>query len=355
MKTKRLVNFFLTGLVVFASLSFITSTLAWYASSSILEITNIVLELKAERELLISRSAEESTFKEKLDNDDFDEVGLFSPVSTMFESRWLGSKDVPEFYEYADIPFIEEDGTPSEPKAIELGYLKQEIYLLGDDDLYVSIDPLTTYFNNNEEANEIYAEIMMNEYPSYTKERAMNELNQLVNALRFSIYDVEAKKYFIIDPNKNGTTYYGGVLDNDKDDYFDVYTDQNGNKKEIIYGEVNDRTLAVYQDVGDEDIVIDDESKRSTFNANHRSYTEMFLPEESLSNGLTIKSENSVSLDDLESTNINVNPVVIELQRYVPKKLILSIYLEGWDLDCINTTMGGNFLAQIQFKILREM
>ena len=37
------------------------------------------------------------------------------------------------------------------------------------------------------------------------------------------------------------------------------------------------------------------------------------------------------------------------------KRIVLSIYMEGWDLDCTNAHMGGSFDLGLGFKILREM
>ena len=45
----------------------------------------------------------------------------------------------------------------------------------------------------------------------------------------------------------------------------------------------------------------------------------------------------------------------IPLKRGEPKKIVLSIYLEGWDRDNVNNTMGANFISNVTFKILREI
>ena len=53
----------------------------------------------------------------------------------------------------------------------------------------------------------------------------LNRLNKVADAMRFSILikDGEEYSYTIIDPNKNGTTLLGGILDNSVDQYYDSY------------------------------------------------------------------------------------------------------------------------------------
>lgn len=353
MNSKKLILAFLIGLVSITSLS-LSFSLAWYAASTRLFVDTIEVEIKGERKLLLSTTDDEDSFKEELYPSDFDAVGYFIPVSSMFSSNWFG-EDTPEFYEYNNV-VVGSDGVPSGPSRLQKGFLQQDIYLLSDDDVYVSIDPNkeSTYFHVNEELNAQRAHTVVKNEPQYTYEEALNSLNNLVFAMRYSVYDVSNKNHFIIDPYKTGTTYYGGTLDNDKDDYFDTYIDENGIYKEVLYGEINDRSLAEYHDVGENDIDIAQGTAYSSFNAKHAKGTKYFLEKESLSNGLTFKAENSLTPSDMESNDPEINKMVIPLHRNEPKKIVLSIYLEGWDRDCINTTMGGSFISQIQFRILRE-
>ena len=353
MNNRKLILAFLIGLVSITSLS-LSFSLAWYATSTRLFVDTIQVEIKGDRKLLLSTTDDIDSFKEDLYPSDLDAVGYFIPVSSMFSSRWFG-EDVPEFYEYSNV-VVGSDGVPSGPTRLQRGFLQQEVYLLSDDDVYVSIDPSnkSTYFKFNEDLNKQFAYRVIKDEPQYTYEEALNNLNHLIYALRYSIYDVSNKAHYIIDPFKDKTTYYGGTLDNDKDDYFDTYIDENGIYKEVLYGEINDRSLAEYHDVGENDIDIAQGTAYSSFNAKHAEGTKYFLEKESLLNGLTFKAENSLIPSDMESNDPAVNKMVIPLHRNEPKKIVLSIYLEGWDRDCINTTMGGSFISQIQFRILRE-
>ena len=355
MNFKRTVISLFAGLISLASLS-ISFSLAWFAASTRLYVDTLEVEMRGERNLKISTSDIKDSFKEKLEFHELDESGLFMPVSSMFESKWIDEyQPVPTFYEYT-APFVPESGIPYGPKEMNEGYYQQDIYLLCDDDAYISLDIDKTFFKPNEEANLIAARRMTKESSEEDEEETIyGNLNKLVNALRFSIFDVEEKNYFIVDPTKSGTTLLGGALDNDRDQYFDVYTSPTQERKEAIYGEVYNRENAVYADVGEEDIDIDEGTAYTCFNAKHKAHAERFLLEESLSNGLVIKEEPSLDFEDISSPRPDENKLVIPVKHDVPKRLIFSIYLEGWDLDCVNVTMGGNFLSQIQFKILREM
>ena len=57
--------------------------------------------------------------------------------------------------------------------------------------------------------------------------------------------------------------------------------------------------------------------------------------------------EDSLSLAEADGT------WQIPLKAYEPKKLIFSLYVEGWDLDNTNITLNGQFDAHIAFKIYR--
>ena len=353
MKIRKVIISAFTGLISLASLS-LSFSIAWFAAGTQLYVDQFEVGIRGERNLVISTSDDLDSFKSEITEKDLNECGPFAPVSSMFDYKWKNEENpIPSFYEYVDSSFFPSSGIPYDPSRIETGFFQQSIYLMCDDDAYISVDPFRTYFESNVEANKVTASKYVKKNPEANYDEVLAGLNNLTNSLRFSIYDVSERKYYIIDPTKEEVTYLGGVLDNDKDKYFDVYEDTHGEYREVLYGEVINRDLAVYEDVGDEDILA--HGNYSVFNANHKKGTKRFLKEESLSRGLSFKEEDSLSLEDIESVDIEENPMVINLYHTVPKELIFSVYLEGWDLDCINQTMGGNFDAQIQFKILREM
>lgn len=354
MNTKRIVLTALTGLISLASIS-ISLSLAWFAAGANLRVDTLEISIRGERNLTISTSSDIDSFKSKLTKEELNDYGAFYPVSSMFGSRWQNEENpYPAFYEYPFTNFFPSDGVPYGPDKSTSGFFQQTLYLMCDDDAYISLDPDATHIVSDEEQNRENAFEFVKENPEYTIREVLNGMNDLVNAMRFSIYDIGEGKYYIFDTNKEGITYYGGALDNDNDTYYDVYEDDDGNIKEVIYGEVNNRELAVYEDVGDEDIDIGENEKLSSFTAKHKKNTKRFLKQESLSSGLSFAKEEALTLLDVNTYDIHTNKMVLEVEHTVPKPIVLSIYLEGWDLDCINRTMGGSFLSQIQFRILRE-
>ena len=65
----------------------------------------------------------------------------------------------------------------------------------------------------------------------------------------------------------------------------------------------------------------------------------------------TKEEENSISLSSLGGKD---SLWILPLYRNQPRKIILSLYREGWDRDCINQTRGASFLSSISFEIARE-
>ena len=249
------------------------------------------------------------------------------------------------------------------------GFYSRALYLRAQDNAYVSLDPEECFLNPNEELNMAKAKELheQNEYMirldeerygtssrvHYTVEEFYERLNALKKSMRVSIYDVENRAYYIFDPHKNGDTVLGGILDNNRDGYFDTYTVDDGTVYETVYGEIEDRSQIAYGARLDEDIPLVGEA--TSFNAAHLKNSMPFDLEASKQQGLAFKTEQSMTFDQASSENPSSNPFVLELNRHEPKKIVLSIYMEGWDLDCINATMGASFIAQLQFRIIRRM
>ena len=297
----------------------------------------------------------------------------FDAVSAMFQSDWLNDENidpVPSFFTYPSI-FCPSTGIPYGPKESVNGFYSRALYLRAQDNAYVSLDPTQCFFNpdealNAQTAQELYEQnelIIRQEEEQfgasskihYTVEQYIERLNALTKSMRVSIYDVENREYYIFDPHKDGDTVYGGILDNNRDGYFDTYTTTGGDIYETLYGELNDRANIVYgQRLEHDDPEILD-GELSCFHAKHLKGCFPYDEEASKQAGLTFKTEQSLQFSDASSEIPDENPFVLELDRSVPKKIVLSIYMEGWDLDCINSTMGASFLAQLQFRIIRRM
>ena len=353
MNRNRVVLGMLIGLTALTAGSFSTS-LAWYITSSSVSVENLEVKLKTEHNLLISTQKDGDYVSELGTKELKPSVGNFAPVSTMFESKWRDGKNQPEFYEYRGY-YTPSSGIPYGPEKIETGFFTQTLYLLSDDDVYVTLDRDFLYVRAYEAANRKTAAALAGTYlyRDFTEEEIYERLNQVHKSMRFSFYFQETDQYFIVDPTKEGTTYYGGILDTFRDGYYDRYTGTDGVAREVVYGEYNDASLIRYGELLESDSVV--EGELTCFNAAHHGQTRPFDAQASEEAGFKFKEEPSITNSDLsDDPDVEANAFAVHLARNVPLAFTLSIYLEGWDYDCVNAVMGASFLAGLQFKILRE-
>lgn len=283
---------------------------------------------------------------------------------------------------------------PIPPGVAVSGYYSQTLYLLANTDAYITLDPETCFFNGytcfDEEGTPskqaLFDAIHEKNVEQSKKIKGDNNaeteasyMDNLCKALRISILDADEDtyKYTIIDPFKKETTHFVGVLNMSTDSYFDNYflhyEDLDGDGgfdrvyKEVIYGDVDEDTRdnalyttqaqlsperTRYNENGD--VISDtiDSYQASSFTAYTRPYTYHALVDKSLKqNKIIAAEEHSVALNKLGSEE---DALMIPVKRNTPKRIVLSMYLEGWDLDCINNTMGATFNTALSFKIARE-
>ena len=364
MKRSKLILSFYVGAIALsaASLSF---SVAWYATADKARINSIVMTIDGDRELLIS-TQKDGDYVQHLNNSDLFDPGTLSPVTTAHSEEWLSLKsDTPKFYDETVYSEAEDD---SLYRVATSGYFSQKLYLLADDDLWVTINPEDTYIKPSEEFNRIYAQKLYENYQAYgtpeQKALSVNEiierLNTLVNAMRFSILvkseEEDIYDYVIIDPNKEGETIFAGALDNNSDLYFDYFTKSSDNNiYERVYGDIGgDLNELVYDEALPQDselIHVNEDS--SAFNAKHKKDVKRFNLEKTLQKGtLDIKKEESIEVSEFNKKD---KPFRIPVYRDVPREITLSIYIEGWDLESINHNMGSTFISNISFMVESEL
>ena len=338
----------------------ISLSLAWYASSDRLLVNTIDIDLRTDAHLLISTSPEKETFKESLTQKELNEVKEFIPTSSMNQSSWMNDKsEVPLFYDTSSD--IAPMGIP-QLQVSDKGFYQQKLYLLSDINYYVTIDVEQSFLRSDEAANTLRAQALAGEISELSQDEILEKLNKLENSMRISILvtNPEHYAYYIIDPHKeeDDVTYYAGRLDNNGDGYFDTYpeaTDQP--EKEIIYGEIENRNEIKYDDPKSD--VLEPNPDYDPFQ-NHffgnsfvgkskqNAYT--YNEKDSLDAGVKYKEEPSIALEDLAKDD---NPLLIPCYNGVVTEIVLSIYLEGWDKDCYNSTMGASFEIALSFKLLK--
>ena len=354
MRKSRLVLSLILGTVALSVLAIPVATIAWYASSDRLLINTIDLDLRSDDvELAISTRPEKESFKNELKQDELNRVEEFIPTSSMHQAKWMDQKsDTPRFYEVSSE--ISEEGVES-----TVGYFQQRLYLLSNINYYATISGLESVFEPDEEANSLRAQALSKEITDLTKEEIQEKLNSLVNCLRVSILvnNPDYYRYYIIDPTKKSDdepTYYAGRLDTTGVGYYDTHED-NGALKETIYGEVVNRDQIKYSAPVNSSFTPEyDPFKKhffgNGFNAKSRGDAYTYNQEQSKEAGVIFKQEDSITIEELESKE---NRLLIPCRNGVVTEIVISIYLEGWDLDCYNSTMGASFNSTLSFKLLR--
>lgn len=376
MNKRRIVLSAIIGTIALSALS-LSISLAWYASSDRLGVNTVEISIQATRGLKISKSEDPDSFVGgiKEGKSDF----LFSPVSAMNQKLWMDEKgDTPKFYDCSNY-LVPSNGVPIQEETAR-GFYQQTYYLLSDSNFYATLDVDPDDENacfcevlngdNLPKAKEIYHDV-----PGLglTVEEIKDKLDELIKSIRISILvpDENYYEYYIVDPYKatdqNGDyieTLYGGRLDNKRDGFFDTYErmndQQNYEEREVVYGELNDRSLIVYDDpinpTGQHDEQEEPTIVRHFFGDSFHpangsidtAYT--YNEQASKENGLEIAKEKSYSFDELRTNN---PAILIPCKANTPRKIIVSFYLEGWDTDCINYTMGSSFDINLSFKLLR--
>ena len=357
MNKRRIIISAFIGAIAISTLS-ISLTLAWYSSSDRLRVNTFDIDMNGNVQLLMSTSKDLDTFKENLTSEDLIEKEfMFEPVSSMYRDLWFSQKaDTPLFYDSSS-PSL--DGVIHDEEAIS-GFFRKRLYLLSNTfDYYVSLDVSKCSFDANESANFLRAQALHTQYPQLSVQEIAEKLNSLRDCLRMSILvnTEDCYRYYVIDPykNENEQIYFGGALDNDGDGYYDIYTDENGDKREVVYGEVNDRSKVVYNNPVDPNGVVENINTKSrifgnSFEAQSRIDSYTFSKEGSTD--LDIAVEDSYSLSEADGDNTEV---IIPCYYNEPTEIVVSVYLEGWDRACINQTMGACFDTNISFKLLRRI
>lgn len=337
------------GAMLIAHIGF---TVAWYNGSSSLAVYNFDITL-ADKELDISTDNEE--FKPELTREDLEEwiPKRYRPVSSAFSDEWLDQKsEQPQFTSfYYGEPEKLAYNSFTDVGVVNEGYFQKELYLRCDSYAKVSIDMERSYVKSDTETNKKTAEKLHDRvYPNKSVEEIEGNLNDIEKSLRFSLLVLndtgkevgDDYNYQIFDPFKNGSTNLGGVLDTDLNGYYDSYKG-----KEVIYGEValpeGDSTL-VHGNAINEEGDLGPSNSSDCFVANHQKNVQPLDIASSVSNGMSIKEEEALSRDHFEDFSFT-------LQENVSKKIVLSIYIEGWDRDNVNYTMYSSFLTSICFKL----
>ena len=334
---RRRVLFFTACAFSFSVSCSITATLAYYSISRVFSIEHLNINIQsidAELYLGVNKGGE-IVYGDKITQEDIDLSydGLL-PVSAMFSESWLNNGEdnktkLPKFCSAYGM------GTSkNQTSYASEGYVQKEFYLKATQDcsLYLSED---TFFQANYEKNKYTAE---------TYGLSLDELNEVTNSIRMSFFMDDPNNYVIINPGNSKETYFGGLLDLDLDGYYDY---DHESKKEYAYGEVVGSVTYLDQPLIESSPYKD---SKSTFIANHSSGVYMVD-----NNKTNYKKEPSRKLDEVIIKNdegSTKNKPICVLHKDIPQRIVLSIYLEGWDTHCVDSLKRASLDVSVLFTAL---
>lgn len=315
------------------------ATSAFYSLLEIATVGNLNLEIDMTDAWLRLGLLRNGSLLFKEDGSGFtkEELGIentvLGEVSGMFESDWLNeqtdlSTALPKFHSRY------KPGLPKTNPGYEEGkdiFVQNEFVFEAGQDCEIYLDA-SSYIKANVEANKKTAE-----EKGWDASRA-DALNEVVHAVRISFLTDEG--YIIVNPGESNETFYGGILDLNKDGYYD---DIEG--KEILYGEYEGTPTYL---PGETDPTSDEyKDNRNTFVANHRQGIEKVNL-----NSVEIKKENA---NKLQALTYDANDPLKEalpichVKKGVQKRIIVSIYVEGWDKHMTDDIGSASFNANIAF------
>lgn len=342
----------------------ITATYAWYTISGKMHVNNLNLVIKSKANLALGLKGEngEIDYTEKAFTNyslNTNQIEL-KDVSGMYESTWRQnetSETLPTFRAaYRGSGNVRD----SREATFQEGYIQKEFYLKGTQDMDIFLtggtkeDENRSFVEANETKNSVIAKNFVLQQGGNAND-ILKDLNHVVDATRISFYSYDGytKKgnYVIAAPGNFKETYYGGVLDLNGDGYYDYNA---SNNKEILYGEYKEEVEIPYetnsgneQDLGDEP-----ESENTCFEAKHKPGVET-VNVRSLIDGNLIQKEKAVPFESVTFArgeyNVDGKTPICHLKAREDTRLVVSIYLEGWDLRMTDKLSSASFDIRLNF------
>ena len=330
------------GLFALTLSTSVAATYAWYKVRDFARIDQLSMAFQGEAKLEAGLRMEDGSidYKAVLNEDDFRKVDPnydsninLKDVSGMFVSSWL------ETDEEEKTPILRKAYTRSSETTMtekaEEGFVQIETFFRSDVPchLYLSKDtrirPMERY--NHELARR----------NAWSEE----ELNRVLDSVRVSFYSEEG--FYIAEPGRDtpSHTQFGGPLQaHNKDGFFD-YVDG----KEILYGEYIG--TPTYLPALDEDSPIPEDP--SAFNARHKAGVERVDP----SSVVYAEEETHPFKDFIFGGGPKADGAIClgTLSPDEDYRLVITIYLEGWDLDLTDTLAAGKFSLDLNFTGLMDI
>lgn len=330
------------GLFALTLSSSVAATYAWYKVRDFARIDQISMGFSDSAHLQAGLRLEDGTidYKNVLNEDDFrladpdyDKNIHLKEVSSMFSSAWLNSKET------VKTPVLRRNYASSSSKTMtepaENGFVQIEAFFRSDVACHLYLDSHTVC-----RPMERFNAALASEN-GYDEE----ELNKVLDCVRVSFYSEEG--FYIAEPGQKTSSHtrFGGPLQAHNDQgYFDYEDD-----KEILYGEYEGTPK--YLPALEEDSP--EPENKSAFNARHKAGVAIVDPD-----SVDYAIEETHPLDDFLFQGGPTAGDAICLGTLSPDedyRLVISVYIEGWDLDLTDTLAAGKFSLDLSFTGLMDI
>lgn len=328
--------------------SIVTSTYAWYVLSSTLIASNISINYQNKVfQMGLFVNGEPQYFTDSageakdLDTSLLEEYAGYDPnekldaVSGMYQDLWLNDKTVFD----TTFPVLRSsyDGVKTdylESSPATSGFLQFNCCFTSDQDTYVFLDSSTSLTAAHDTNVKIAAQSGF----------SAADLDKVADAMRVSFYSDSG--YLIYEPNVTApslTAFAGKLNVRGSDEYYDF--DNAG--KEILYGDYNKNGA---------NLIYDTQSRVTSLSGTATAFNALTSPDaqsldlaRSISEGnLIIQHEVTHTLSELSNQDETKYPIV-----YIPadqnERVVISIYLEGWDRDMVDSISYAHFNLSLSF------
>ena len=348
--SKHTKNPFLSGKILVAAIGLFALTLststvatyAWFAVTDFARIEQIGMKLDDSTTMQIGyRQGEGIVYKDKLTEDDlriidpyYDRNVDLKDVTSAFSSSWLNSNEAEKTPVFR-VPYNRSQENGMTEAATE-GFVQIEAFLRCSEPCHLYLGYLTEAKVLERWNRDIAQE------NGYSEE----ELNKVLDCVRVSFWTKDA--FYIAEPGQEeaSLTKFAGPLQarNDKG-YYD-YEDG----KEILYGEYEGEPS--YLPAGEQDE--SEYEDASAFHAIHKAGIERVDP-----SSVTPAVEKSYPLSSFilpeKAANAGDTLCLGTLQPNEDYRIVISVYIEGWDLDLTDNLATGKFSLDLSFVGLMDI
>lgn len=397
MKKKKRILLSIACLTVGLASASVAFTYAWTTIAANNRVDQIEIKVDSKRNLQVSENKKD--FLSEISFADSSSNLLYQPISS-YPFRWLEEKnkeyqadsDIPDPIFYSAYSGVSNTRVPREAEKLEneVCYFSKHLYFSCDDEVYVTIDPdsfrMTPKETKNlQRAKQVAEKVTFgtqDEKEAFIKQKK-KQLDSIVDSMRISLLyqdDSGSLQYRIIDPKKREgeTTEFLGNLNSSTTPYYDTFF-ENKIEYETLYGYIQDDGKIIqganavdlmdyYSPVLDKDTLqntdinhpVTDMEETNSFSSYSKEGTRHLNLEEYKKKHTPVKEE-SYTLEEIRPKEVTrESPIMIPVRRnegkdgYRPAEVVISVYMEGWDRDCINETMGATFDCTMEFMIARE-